>query len=1186
MSRYLLLLSSDQTNVSNHRQVTVDTIGKHPSLFLCWQDVSGGAYFRLYCRTAIWHLLIAITIDPLRTRNGTRSMDNFNALGLMILSLIPTLSRREDSTTLRAQAYPQSRSHSARPPRPRTPSRVRPPRPRSPSRVRKPYTSNCSRQRWPPSPRVEDETVSLKKELSKEGRPIPVSVEDDGVRMRGTPDQNPIVKDVDDDTESLASTTSSENSASITPPSTVNDNQDRRCMWKPEDDDRIPPSYTGPKKPSTTGQKHEPVPQQQERGRMEVPRLDTELARDRSRGDAPPPLERARSPYASGPRPSRPKEDRFSGEHVLSPEPMSPRIKYAQSQRSHSYYDPRIAKDDSSRDLDQIKHDPKRTGRPALASSSRHASVYDTGSATHESIREIDKEKERPRRKDSYNHNTRPSLAPSGRHTSAAPAYPRAPLSPNTAPLQHRYHYGSSDESDVSHGSGRHRKGPSMLSAQDSPNLATPHYNDRPQEPHGSRQPTPTPPESTADHREPATNRASLLNGEFLLGINARLEHDIAGARRASPRPSPMPSPMPSPKASPTASPYSSPPRTPPNEVHHRRTHTVTGLKNEVQRSRAPSPLSNNSTPRTPRTPGTGIHPVEADLTGRPNHIAPRSRMTTPLPSPPNMVDPEPILGPGINIRSPSPAVHGYDRSVGSHEPRSAASRHASIAPSAPASPLAPPLAPSTLRPGFSGRQRSTSYTDVRPQLTVNTESYLQPGEQPRSPRPRTRPSSPSISSPSDRYKPANPERPSLGPRSNTHVPSSQPEENPQRPQRSRSRANSYVPEAYAVVSSSKSSIPAPASTASDSRSRSSLPFPTAMSQPQQPFILPLCPRPQPIAGYKDWYTLHGCSRFAICPDCRHNIFGAKYSYYLTSRAPEPHGEKTICDLNDPWIRVATQKTMNQNRPDLELLTALARTTAKQRPCMEDKPIARHHWYRLDDDATGKHIADFNVCQHCVYSLESIFPVLEGVFYKPRGHSEAKERICSLRSNGHDFIQYIDVLDQVAAEARKSHSEPVTAPLARLAKQFTQELESLRARNAPQTSSNQVLPKCPRDRALPNLPWHIHPHIPEFTICPSCYTDVVVPAVLAGHQIARVIDQSPHKADQSASCHLYSPRMRKVFNEACEENDFEYLRHTAHKRHLLHRDLLEVFEEGQRYPDDEEVEERARNMWEEWRRKE
>ena len=1099
----------------------------------------------------------------------------------MLISLIPSLSRSTDRPPLRPQTFSQESSRSNRPPRPRTPSRVRPPRPRSPSRVRQPYTSNCARQRWPPSPRVEDETTSLKKELSKEGKPIPVVVDDDGVQMRGTLDQNPIVKDVEDDTESLGSTTSSGYSASATPPSTVNDNQDRRYVWKSEDDNQVPLRKSRPKDPPSTA-RHASVRQDKERGRRDLPRLDTEDARDKSRGDIPPPLERARSPYASGPKPSRPKPDRFSGEYMLSPDIMSPRMNYAESQRSHSYYDLSIAKDDKCRNLVQTKHDPKESGRPALASSARHASAYDLGNARDKGTREKDSHREKVQRKDS---SSRPLRPPLGKHASAAPAvHPEVPISPSIARTQPWYHHGSSDESDASRGSGRQRKGPMMLSAYDFAKFSTPRFNDSSQR---SRQPTPTPPESAPENREPPTNRAALLSGDFLLGINARLEHDMANARRASPRSSPHPSPMASPRGSPTASPFSSPPRTPPGEFHHRRTHTVTGLKNEVHRSGPPSPLSNNSTSRTPRT---GVHPVEEDLARGPRHAAPRSRMTTPLPSPPITLEPEPILGPGTKIRAPSQAVPANQRFDGNHEPRYATSTHASVAPTASASDQAPALASSsTLRPGFSGRQRSASYTDVRPQLTVNTPTYLRPAEPPRSPGTRSRPSSPSISSPSDRYKPANFERPSFGARSNTHIPSSQPEQTPQRPQNSRSRANSYVPEAYAPASSPRSSVPAPASSTSNSMSRQPAPVPasTVVAQPRQPVILPLCPRPQPVAGYKDWYTLHGCSRFAICPDCRGNIFGVRYGHHFTPRNPEPHGEKTICDLNDPWIRLATQMTVNENRPDLELLTELARIAAKQRPCMEDKPIARHHWYWLEDDETGKHIPNFNVCRHCVYSLEAIFPVLEDVLYMSKSHhGEAKKQVCSLRSDGHQFVQYIDVLDQVATEARKSHKEPNTAPFTRLVKKLTQEPEPPKPRTPPHSSSDLVvITKCPRDQRVSHQPWHIHPHIPEFTICPSCYAEVVLPAVTAGYPIARAIDQSPHKLDQQISCHLYAGPMRKVFKEACEDDDFEHLRHTAHRRHLLQQDLWDVFEEGQRHPEDEEVKERGKKMWEEWQNK-
>ena len=1125
----------------------------------------------------------------------------------MLLSLIPSFSRSDDPPLSRPSPNPQERSRSVRPPRPRTPSRVRPPRPRSPSRVRpprprspsrvrpprprslsrvrKPYTSNCGRQRWPPSPRVEDETASLKKELSKEGKPIPVATEDDGVKMRGTLDQNPIVKDVDDDSETLSSTSSSEDSASATPPSTVNDNQDRRYVLKSPIDDKVPLRSGGSKHPSNTAD-HAPVLHDQERGRRDIPRLDTDLAREKSRGDIPPPLERARSPYASGPRPSRPKEDRFSGEHTLSPDVVSPWVRHAENQRSQSYFDPRLVRGDDSRDLNQIKRDPQRSRRPALASSGRHASLNNTEDATHKGTRErVQRKDSNDRPKISYDHPTRPPLAPLGRHASATAAvYQGAPSSPNNTRTKHAYHHGSSDESDASRGSGRHGKGANILPTQDLPNFSNPHFNDRPQR-HSSRQPAPNPPDPAAEHRGLPSNRASLLSGDFLLGINDRLEHDLAGARRASPRPSPQPSPVASPRGSPTASPFSSPPRTPPNEVHHRRTKTVTSLKNEMQRSRPPSPLSNNS---TPRTPGTLVYPIEGDLSGGSRHAAPRSRMTTPLPSPPVTLEPQPTLGTGVGVRSPSHAVDVNRRSDGNHEPRYSATGHASMAPTALA-PIPTPASSSTLRPGFSGRQRSASYTDIRPQLTVNTPAYLRPADSPRSPGSRTRPSSPSISSPSDRYKPANLERPSLGARSSTQIPTSQPEQASQRPQRSRSRANSYVPEAYAASLNVRSSHTGSTAHASDYTSKTSAPITpsTVTAQPQRPVILPLCPRPQPLAGYKDWYTLHGCSRFAICPDCRHDIFSARYGHHLALRAPEPHGEKTLCDLNDPWIRLATQMTLNQNCPDLELLTALAKTTAKQRPCMQDRPIARHHWYRLEDDETGKHIPDFHICRHCVYSLESIFPVLEGVFYISRGHhGEAKERVCSLRSNGRHFVQYIDILDQIATQARKSHKDPNTDPLSQLAKKLlTQAPESPKTRTPPQSPGTQTLPACPRDVLHRNFPWHIHPHIPEFTICPSCHAEVVLPAVSAGYPIARAIDQSPHKVDQGASCHLYSAPMRKIFKEACEDDDFEHLRHKVLRRHLLQQDLWETLEERSRHPEDEEVKERGRALYEEWKSK-
>ena len=61
--------------------------------------------------------------------------------------------------------------------------------------------------------------------------------------------------------------------------------------------------------------------------------------------------------------------------------------------------------------------------------------------------------------------------------------------------------------------------------------------------------------------------------------------------------------------------------------------------------------------------------------------------------------------------------------------------------------------------------------------------------------------------------------------------------------------------------------------------------------------------------------------------------------------------------------------------------------------------------------------------------------------------------------------------------------------------------------------------------------------------------------------------------------------MRKVFKEACEDDDFEHLRYKAHRRHLLQQDLWDVLKEREKHPGDEEVKERGQALFEEWKSK-
>ena len=1095
-------------------------------------------------------------------------------------------------------------------------------RARSPSRTRHPYTPNCGRRRWPPSPKVEDELASLLEEYP----PKPLRLRDDEVQMRGELEQTPCIIDVKERPTSSDWSVSSDSSTLMTPPVTPNDNGDRRYVWKPEDGIQIPLTYGKSKDAKIAHQGNVSDSRNKERGRTTAPKLDTNVAQTRSDGGPLPHLERERSPYGSGPRPPKPKENRFSHEYLLSPEPVSPRVRFEENQRPKPHHPPRPLFVDSSRtsyqsrqaheqsahpimgdsrrSSDQSQQDQPPSARPSLGDSRRTSDHYQHDNVQTMRPRTEDHRKysyhikyedrqpasrvpDDSHRTSGYNNQNhtqpvrpsptpfgrhastseyvpqdpqrpmRPPMAPLGRHASAV-AYPGAPMSPGPLTPHSKFHGGSSDESDFSYDeSGRRQAKPRMLPPKDQPKSSVPHSAEV-HRPSVERHISKNPPASVAavDPRVPAMDRASLFSSESLLKLTARLENNSNGGRKASPR------------SSPTSSTYPSPPKTPPSETHQHRANPVSSLKNDSPRSRPPSPLSSSS---SSSVAWSGQMPADTDRGGRRRPPLPKSRRTSPLPLP-RSEEPLRTSGPDFELRQASPAVrHGKSLSIEAIEPQQSTGRQRSDTQKL-----------STLQPpGFSGRRRSSTHGDAeRPQLTVKTPSFLQPfSSQP---------------SPSSKSRPSSPNPPSLDQRSRSAVP-----ETPSSTRRARSR--SYVPPEYAAAAAaSAASVTSPTiarpsvsvTTQPITRSASSVQISAPPVQAQartQPAQLGICPRPDPVAGLHDWYTLNRKTSFTICPDCLHNNFSAGYAHCFKPLAPEEHDYKIQCDLNDPWMRIATLIILQERRPDIDLLCDLAKVATKERSCPTNN-VATRDWFHLEDISNGKHIPNFNVCPHCVRCIKALFPVLEDVFYQPRSHHhEDKQRVCALRSDGVRFVQYIDVLGKSASEARLLRREPNIAPISRLAKQYARMSDSHNEKEPPLDSPKQhSLPECPKDAMLPRKSWHIHPHIPEFTVCPACYEEVVRPAVRNSPLAAR-FDRKPQLMAQpevEVNCNLYSARMRKVFQEACEDDDFDHLKHQAHRRHILQMDLFDAIADQRRHPKDDDALENMTYLWQEWKKKE
>ncbi|KAL8931140.1 MAG: hypothetical protein Q9208_000244 [Pyrenodesmia sp. 3 TL-2023] len=334
------------------------------------------------------------------------------------------------------------------------------------------------------------------------------------------------------------------------------------------------------------------------------------------------------------------------------------------------------------------------------------------------------------------------------------------------------------------------------------------------------------------------------------------------------------------------------------------------------------------------------------------------------------------------------------------------------------------------------------------------------------------------------------------------------------------------------------------------------------------PATLPPCPRSVPVGGHNDWYSLHDYPTFKICPSCREAVSRAGYGRHFVAAFSKSPERPVQCSFSIPWIRMAYLLMVKKRRSDANLLYDMADIAEDTAPCPGKRPSARE-WYRILDVDSDRSVPGFYACPYCIRSLEAIFPVLKGVFYKSRSRRSLEEQACSLRSDSSRFATYVDLLEDTANQANEYRRAPNTYRFVELAKKLG------------------AIPSCVRDDMLRGRAWHIIPRLPEFTACGECYEDIIWPAVLRGLPLASQFTKEPQviaKPHVGISCQIYSSKMRNCFLEACSDDDFDYLRKVALKRHSMERDLQKRIVEAQRLPRDERetAMEDIVDEWQEW----
>jgi hypothetical protein len=337
---------------------------------------------------------------------------------------------------------------------------------------------------------------------------------------------------------------------------------------------------------------------------------------------------------------------------------------------------------------------------------------------------------------------------------------------------------------------------------------------------------------------------------------------------------------------------------------------------------------------------------------------------------------------------------------------------------------------------------------------------------------------------------------------------------------------------------------------------------------------LPGCPRMKPVAGLSDWLTLPRAEGFMICPACYQAVFADSGFRHAFVPAPfRPTDLAVTCDFGSSfWYRIAWLMTLKHQLTDMRLLERIAGVAARNRsaPCVGSRPATRT-WYSITDQYTNQPVGNFTVCLTCTETLEALFANLVGIFRPVDPLDEPRRSVCAMHFTP-ERKRFLKLFDQFEMTSDKTIRR-VSAP----------DIQFL----AEEVRRLSLMDECMRDAQVREREWHVLQSLPRFTVCEECFVEVVWPMLENEESggIARNFFQRAQKLP-TASCQLYSDRMRDIFWAACRENDIGYLEDAVMERQRREADIkgrLAKLKERDLSPDWKAAEtQRLIREWKDW----
>ncbi|KAG0634624.1 hypothetical protein HOY80DRAFT_985585 [Tuber brumale] len=272
---------------------------------------------------------------------------------------------------------------------------------------------------------------------------------------------------------------------------------------------------------------------------------------------------------------------------------------------------------------------------------------------------------------------------------------------------------------------------------------------------------------------------------------------------------------------------------------------------------------------------------------------------------------------------------------------------------------------------------------------------------------------------------------------------------------------------------------------------------------------VPKCVGTSYVGGPRNWWTTKNPIRdFVICEACYLDKIELSpwRERFIPTPAKQPRSEKWSCDFTMAGIVLAWDVSLSDSVKNFDHFWHCADATTKLPPC-ESEVLDGAQWCKISG------IDNFTVCPTCFYTV-----------------------VVAANFGRHFYIdQYPPgVLASCDMGPGSPRHKRLLAKLAESLdlKDFSKFKEFAYTRS--------FFPPCPGDTGVMGQKWY---GTDSFIVCEECYVDVVKPSSLAS-----TLTIHGNLIEDSASCDIYSPRMKRIWAEACQMNDVGHFAAAAKHR--------------------------------------